>query len=174
MSRFVIDEYKMETTSTISIESARKSVVMADGQKVRANIWDTAGQERYRAIARSFYKGLHAIFVVYDCADPHSLTSVSDWYEEVRQHCDTNPEMILIGNKIDLAVECSHFVSEDDALVVANEQKMIMYNTSAKTGDNCQKVFNKTVELCYDKILKGEAARVVAEVPQPKAKAGCC
>jgi len=174
LSRFISDEYDMSTISTISIGSARKSIVMADGQKIRINVWDTAGQERYRAVARSFYKGLNALFIVYDCADPHSLTSVSDWYDEVKQHCDTNPEAILVGNKIDLAVECSHFVSEDDARVVASEHKMFLFNTSAKTGDNCQRVLNKTIELCYDKILKGEVGKVIAQAPVPVKKSGCC
>jgi len=175
LSRFVSDEYTMNTTSTISVAMARRSLVMADGQKIQVAIWDTAGQERYRSIARSFYKGLNAIFIVYDCSEPHSLTSVSDWYEEVRQHCDTNPEMILVGNKIDLAVECSNFVTDEDALVVANEQKMILFNTSAKTSDNCQRVLHKTVELCYDKIVKGEVTRVIVETSSPqKAKSSCC
>lgn len=40
--------------------------VTIDGKVVKIQLWDTAGQERFRAITRSYYKGIHCYIVVYD------------------------------------------------------------------------------------------------------------
>jgi small GTP-binding protein len=41
---------------TIGVEFGTKTIVHADGTRIRTQIWDTAGQERYRAITQSHYR----------------------------------------------------------------------------------------------------------------------
>ena len=43
-----------------------KFQIQHQGQKVPVMIWDTAGQERFRAITSAYYRGAHAIAIVYD------------------------------------------------------------------------------------------------------------
>lgn len=46
------------------------------GEVVKLQIWDTAGQERFRTITGSYYKGAHAIIIVYDITKPESFTDI--------------------------------------------------------------------------------------------------
>jgi Ras-related protein Rab-1A len=74
--------------------------------------WDTAGQERFRTITANFFRGSHAIVVVYDVTNAESFRNVSQWLEEVKKYAPTDVKLILLGNKIDLV----------DSRVVTNEE----------------------------------------------------
>lgn len=41
-----------------------------DDSYVKLQIWDTAGQERFRGITKSYYKGAHAVVMVFDATTP--------------------------------------------------------------------------------------------------------
>ena len=45
LSRFVRNEFSLESKSTIGVEFATRSIHL-DGKTIKAQIWDTAGQER--------------------------------------------------------------------------------------------------------------------------------
>lgn len=47
-------------------------------------IWDTAGQERFRTITGAYYKGAHAILIVYDITKKESFEDIDTfWIGEV-------------------------------------------------------------------------------------------
>lgn len=55
---------------TVGVEFASKSIRVESGENVKLQIWDTvnnflwqAGQEAFRAIVRSFYKGIAGVFL---------------------------------------------------------------------------------------------------------------
>jgi hypothetical protein len=51
---------------------------------VKLQIWDTAGQERFRTITGAYYKGAHAILVVYDITKRESFEDIDNfWIGEV-------------------------------------------------------------------------------------------
>lgn len=74
--------------------------------------WDTAGQERFRTITANFFRGSHAILVVYDVTNAESFRNVSQWLEEVKKYAPVDVKLILLGNKIDL--EGSRVVSTEE------------------------------------------------------------
>jgi GTPase SAR1 family protein len=43
---------------------------------VKLMIWDTAGQERFKAITKAYYRGAHAIMVVYDVNNRESFDHI--------------------------------------------------------------------------------------------------
>ena len=55
---------------------------MIDENYVKLQIWDTAGQERFRGITKSYYKGAHAVILVYDVSNPRSFEDIiSYWFQ---------------------------------------------------------------------------------------------
>jgi small GTP-binding protein len=66
------------------------------------NYQDTAGQERFRTLTSSYYRGCHAVILVYDCASRASFERLEDWLGEVEMYCgNNNPVKMLVANKID-------------------------------------------------------------------------
>ena len=65
LSRYVRDEFSIETKSTVGVEFGSK-IVKYPTVNIKVQIWDTAGQERYKSITNAYYKGAKGSFVVYD------------------------------------------------------------------------------------------------------------
>jgi len=82
---FVKDTYTEDTQITIGVEFINKTVTVKDGRKIKLQIWDTAGTEQYRAITTSYYRGAHAVLVVYDISNLHSFKNLQTyWLPQVK------------------------------------------------------------------------------------------
>jgi Ras-related protein Rab-1A len=56
-----------------------------DGKSIKLQVWDTAGQERFKSLAHSYYKGAHAVILVYDIKTPSSFEQVKKyWLSELK------------------------------------------------------------------------------------------
>jgi len=116
-------------------------------------VWDTAGQERFRSLTTSFYRGVHAFFVVYDVSDPASFQRVPYWLEEISANA-TLPDAlrILVANKIDLRdgeeanSSSGHvFVTRSDGVEFARENGMLFFECSALTRAGVQQAFQEAL-----------------------------
>ena len=79
-----------------------KKSITVDGSRVTLNIWDTAGQERYHALGPIYYRDSNGALLVYDVADPDSLSKVKTWVKELRKMLGSSVCLAIVGNKIDL------------------------------------------------------------------------
>ena len=73
-----------------------------DGKKIKLQIWDTAGEERYRTITSSYYRGAHAIAIVFDLTKLETFEHVKRWIEDINKYAKENVLKFLLGNKSDL------------------------------------------------------------------------
>lgn len=64
---------------TIGVDFRFKSINV-DGMFIKLQIWDTAGQERFRSLTETYYRGAHAIIVVYDVKNTASFDIVKDYW----------------------------------------------------------------------------------------------
>lgn len=49
------------------------------------------------------YIGAHAIIITYDITSKESFKDATNyWYQEIRNYCSADTEVMLIGNKSDL------------------------------------------------------------------------
>ncbi|XP_063726495.1 uncharacterized protein LOC134854249 [Symsagittifera roscoffensis] len=101
--RYAKDEFKLDFITTIGVDFLTKFEDF-DGTKVVMQIWDTAGQSRFRSITSSYYRGAHAVAVVFDLTSRKSFSSVPSWINDVRGMAKTDIPVLLIGNKSDLEV----------------------------------------------------------------------
>ena len=98
-------------------------------------IWDTAGQELFRAVTRSYYRGSHGAFIVYDITNRDSFENVPRWLTDVKSSDRSDIVCILIGNKSDLN---NREVSREEGQKFADSYGMTFFETSAKTGENVE------------------------------------
>ena len=134
---------------------------------IKFEIWDTAGQERFASLAPMYYRNAQSALVVYDLTKPSSLIKARHWVAELQRQASPGIVIALVGNKLDLTNEESpeasasntgeentdgetgEVDSESDARKIstkegreyAEEEGLLFFETSAKSGVNVQEVF---------------------------------
>lgn len=171
-----VDGVKAENASTIATIGVdfKNKILKIDGKSVKLQIWDTAGQERFRTIAVSYYRKAQGIALIYDVSNRESFEHLQSWMDSINDNAEENVPIILIGNKCDLV----HKVSEEEGTQFADEYKLPIFFTSAKTGKNVQESF---LELTKIIINKKEPQKIEPKIIDPKEKnedekkkGGCC
>ena len=143
LSHYINDRFTSEYQSTIGVEFRAKNVVIRN-TTYRIQMWDTSGKENFRSITRAYYKNSVCALVVYDISNRNSFNNVSTWIEDCRNNSSEKIFMVLIGNKSDLADKRQ--VSTEEGRELAEKYEMKFYETSAKTGENVNDIFNDSVD----------------------------
>ncbi|KAM9310958.1 ras-related protein Rab-24 [Gastrophryne carolinensis] len=117
------------------------------GRSVTLGIWDTAGSERYEAMSRIYYRGAKAAIVCYDLTDRTSFDRVKFWVNELQnfeEHC----RIYICGTKFDLIENdrSKRQVDFHDVQDYADEIKAHLCETSSKTGNSVDELFQKVAE----------------------------
>ncbi len=110
----------------------------------KVNLWDTAGQDRFRAITKNYYKASHGIILIYDVTSIRSFESVKTWVEQIHEEISDKVVIYLVGNKMDMTEERK--VSTEEGRKLAEELGLPFTETSAKTGENIEKIFEDIIE----------------------------
>lgn len=143
LMRFADNGFNDRMTSTIGVDF-RIRTMQVGGKHTKLQIWDSAGQERFRALTSSYYRGAHAVAVVFDLSCYDSIDTVSTtWLNEIDLHCSRHVRKILIGNKSDLIGQRQ--VTDEHAKGLARANNMLYVETSAKTSYNVYEAFESIV-----------------------------
>jgi len=70
-----------------------------DKRTIALQLWDTAGQERFRSIAKSYFRRVDGVILLYDVTCESSFLDVRDWIESIESSSENVP-IILCGNKV--------------------------------------------------------------------------
>jgi len=138
----------------------------------------TAGQERYHSFAPMYYRGAQAAVIVYDITSYDSFSRAQKWVKELQRQGSPNMVVALIGNKVDLASKRAVEIEESKAY--AEENGLMLMETSAKTGANVNELFvsiAKRLPKAAPRIHESGAtpAKVRLESDTtPKSGGGCC
>merc|ERR1712228_585116 len=176
LSRFTRDEFNLESTSTIGVEFATKSIT-TNGKVINAQTWDTAGQERCCAVASAYYRGAVGALLVYDISKRVTFDNLERWLQDLRDHADPNIVIMLVGNKGDL--QHLRAVGQDEALAFAEKHGLACIETSALESTNVETAFMRLLSEIYtlmnsrqvtdnDSFRSGAGASAIqVEPPQP-------
>ena len=130
------EDYKMTIGVGFFVKQSTIQTFSGEEQ-ITLQIWDTAGQERFSFILDTYFRGANGGLLVYDVTYKSSFDSLSNWLEQIVRNCEGIP-IIMVGNKIDLERE----VSFDEAQEFATEHEFDYVETSAKSGENVEDVFD--------------------------------
>lgn len=161
LSRFSHNLFYPEMRGTIGIDFTTKTVKIQDQdetKRLKLQILDTSGCERFRAMCNVYYRGAVGVILVYDITSRDSFKSLNFWLTEIQQYT-TNPSLVIVGNKIDLAEKRE--VSTEEAQSLASSHNALYIETSACTGDNITDAFKLLIRNIYvrearPQIIKGK------------------
>jgi len=113
-----------------------------------------------------YYRNAQAALVVYDLTKPSSLTKAQHWVAELQRQASPGIVIALVGNKLDLAAALDEAEGEeeaDDARKVptatakayADQEGLLFFETSAKTGEMVAEVFTAIANAIPEAQLKG-------------------
>lgn len=137
---------------------------------IKFEIWDTAGQERFASLAPMYYRNAQAALVVYDLTKPTSLVKAKHWVAELQRQASPGIVIALVGNKLDLTSDSApaeddedadgedsgdaRKVSTEEAKAYAEEESLLFFETSAKSGHNVTEVFTAIANAIPETSLK--------------------
>lgn len=115
-----------------------------------------------------YYRNAQAALVVYDITKPTSLIKAKHWVAELQRQASPGIVIALVGNKLDLASESAadndgddgddsddaRKVPTDEAKAYAEEESLLFFETSAKTGINVSEVFTAIANAIPETSLK--------------------
>ncbi|KAK4650753.1 Vacuolar protein sorting-associated protein 21 [Podospora pseudocomata] len=199
--RFVNNDFQENKEPTIGAAFLTQKCNLPT-RTIKFEIWDTAGQERFASLAPMYYRNAQAALVVYDLTKPTSLIKAKHWVAELQRQASPGIVIALVGNKLDLTNdsaggdgegagagdgEDARKVTTEEAKSYAEEEGLLFFETSAKTGYNVTEVFTAIANAIPETSLKTargpgassaaartEEQRVNLNGPRdPNAKEGC-
>jgi len=141
LERYTNHSFKEQGNATIGVE-------FSTVERFKLTLWDTAGQERYRTLTSSYYRGAHAVLLVYSACERNSFTGVEHWLKEFKIYGDEPTLVILVANKID--VQPRH-VSSSEGASWANQHGLSYAEVSAKTGAGVNELFAWLIDELHKK-----------------------
>jgi small GTP-binding protein len=139
INRYINNNFKDKYHCTIGVDFLMKKIYFED-ILVKLQIWDTAGMEKYKQITSSYYRGAQGCIVVFDLTNIESFYSLQKWIDDYCQISKNQNNIYIVGNKCDL--NDNFQVSNEDVIKFCKNNNGFKYvQTSAKTGENVQKIF---------------------------------
>jgi len=115
-----------------------------DGKEIKYQIWDLAGQPRFKFVRSSFYKGSHAVIMVFDLTEIESLFNLFSWKQEVFKNIGYVIPLMILGNKNDLQDPIEKRIIRDCIKKLKYEfllAEISYFSTSALNGQNISDAF---------------------------------
>ena len=104
----------------------------------------------------TYYRKTAGAVLVYDITDFETFENCKKWIKELREHNEDNCKLVLVGNKCDL--EDNRAVSREEGEQFAIENDAAFFETSAKTGENVQRMFETLITKIVECLKQMESA----------------
>jgi len=139
LKRYVDNVFMGKYVTTVAVDLMVKTIEL-DGKRVKLQLWDTVGNERYRSLTTAYFRGAHAVILVYDVTKEATFHSLIDWSRQVEQYASPEVVKMIIGNRCDCEPE-EKAVSTESGQALADELKCGFFEVSPKTGLNVKMAF---------------------------------
>ncbi|NJK99958.1 MAG: GTP-binding protein [Spirulinaceae cyanobacterium RM2_2_10] len=151
--RFVDGQFSDEYLSTVGVKLSRKVAKLpqptaAGVTDVELLIWDIEGQTQFKAIAPSYLQGSKGAIIVADVKRPETVKHLHD-HLDLFFSVNKTGSIIIAFNKVDLLSAAQLTELQAEYSFRDRPQVIATYTTSAKTGDNVNRIFQ---ELAADMI----------------------
>ena len=157
--RYMDDTYSENHISTIGVDYKTKIIERENLESIKLQIWDTAGQDKFRSITKNYFRGSNGIMLIFDITNLSSFKNIKKWIKQIREVLLDKVCITLIGNKSDL--EENRIVKYEEAQLVAKENNMDYFETSAKENKNINNSFDNLIDkmIKYNEIIEKDAKK---------------
>ena len=152
-SRYCKNSFTENYMNTIGGAYQQQNVVLNNGTKIKLHIWDTSGQDRFRLMTNLYYRDAQVAILTYDVTNEESFEGLNYWLNELSEKVERDSMLLcLVGNKNDVEPS-KKTVPTSKGKAFAEENNMIFFETSAKTGAGVKELF-QTIAVKEYEILK--------------------
>ncbi|MEH2258284.1 Rab family GTPase [Nostoc sp.] len=143
--QFVECQFSDEYLSTVGVKISRKLVCVSEKdllveQNLQLIIWDIEGSNKFKAVAKNYFQGSKGAVIVGDVTQAETLNHIQ---EHIQTFLAVNPNSYIVValNKSDMIA--AEYLEKIRQMYQFNNQANILdtYVTSAKTGNNVDKIF---------------------------------
>ena len=153
-SRYCKNSFNEHHINTIGGAYQQQKVVLSNGAMIKLHIWDTSGQERFRAMTNLYYRDAQVAILTYDITNESTFASIDFWIQELKYKVENeNMILCLAGNKCDVNQE-DRKITNFKGKNYAQENNMIFFETSAKTGEGVKDLFVTIANKVYEQMKK--------------------
>ncbi len=145
--RYIKDYFSDDLKKTIGSNFLIKDVEIG-GKGVRLLLWDIGGQPQFHKLRTIYFKGSNGALGVFDLSSNQTLLKIPGWISSIKKSVKRTIPMILIGNKADLERDIDREEAED----LAKRLNCEYMETSAKTGENVEGVFELIAKACLEEV----------------------
>ncbi len=146
VARFVKSIFSDKYLTTVGVKIDKKSLSVG-GQEMTLILWDLAGEDEFLQLRTSYLRGSAGYFLVADGTRRATLDKAAELQQRAENEIGSAPFILLI-NKSDLK---SEWEIQDSEIAALTQKGWVVFETSAKTGENVEEVFQSIGE----KMIKG-------------------
>jgi len=142
--RFVQNRFKDEYITTLGADFLIKEITFEKIKlKVKLLLWDIGGQKRWADIRPTYLTGADGAIIAFDLTRKRTFEEVPQWIEDLNKYCLTDDKVphVLVGNKHDLEDLELREVDKKTIDDYLKNNKSHYFSTSAKTGENVERMF---------------------------------
>ena len=144
--RYTDDSFTANHLTTIGIDFKIK-IIDRDGKRIKLQIWDTANQLHFIKITETYYKGAHAIILMYSITKRESFENIGQYMKNIEENGKNNVPIVLVGNNCD---NQDRVVTEEEGRNLAEKYSIAFFETSPKTNQNIKEVFDYLINGIFE------------------------
>ncbi|KAL0267070.1 UNVERIFIED_CONTAM: hypothetical protein PYX00_009437 [Menopon gallinae] len=145
VTRYCNNEFTKQYFPTCGVDFFLKRLVLQRDRNVTLKIWDVGGTAHNGNMIDKYIFGANIIFLVYDVTNDTSFSCIPHWMELVKDVVkmqETQPMMVLVGNKCDL--EHQRSIRQERHEKFSNDSHISSHVVSSRTGESVSLAFQKT------------------------------
>jgi small GTP-binding protein len=170
IKRHINKTFDESAIATIGIDNIKDEKEF-DNKKYSFKIYDTAGQERYRSISLNYIKLGDGFLLVFSVDNRETFDKLDEWVQNIYDSVPVEEKVIfLVGNKIDSP---NRVVKKEEAEAYAQNKKFPYYETSAKTGEGIEQLFDELYNKIYNLNKKNSKGGNIILKPEKTGKRRC-
>jgi small GTP-binding protein len=150
MKKEICNDY----SPTISVDIANFQVKVND-KIIQIQIWDCCGNDQFALNTKNLFVNTSVAILVYAINNKKSFKNLEEWHNILKTYT-FECTLFLIGNKNDLENEREIIIEDVETFKNNYDDIKMFFETSAKTGNNIDKLLENIAISIYEKIENDE------------------